>query len=546
MVTKLRSWALGLTLATTALQAQNTPPPFVWEGANLYFLLVDRFNDGDPSNNLNFDRTRPTAVLRGFEGGDLKGITAKIKEGYFTQLGVNAIWMTPIVEQIHDGTDEGDGVTYGFHGYWTKDWTRIDPNFGTEADLHELVATAHAHGIRIVLDAVINHTGPVTAKDAVWPHDWVRTEPACTYQNYATTTACTLVKNLPDIRTESNEAVELPAELIAKWKSEGRYEREMAELDAFFARTGYPRAPKYYIIKWLTDYIRKYGIDGYRADTVKHLEEDVWADFNRECQLAFAEFKQNNPDKKLDDSPFWTVGEVYGYGAHGGRLYNFGDRQVDYFAHGFQALINFDFKGDANQRMSQIFDKYEHVLQSDLKGYSVLNYTASHDDGGPFDKNRERSYENAVKLLLAPGISQLYYGDESARSLNIAGAHGDATLRSFMNWEAISNDPNTKNVLAHYQKLGQFRKNHPAVGAGTTVFRDDTMQVFGRTYTKQNWQDAVVIAVEQPAGKKTIEVGKTFANGTRLRDAYSGKTAKVSNGKVKINSPYTLVLLEKR
>ena len=161
--------------------------PFVWEGANLYFLLTDRFNNGDTSNDVNFDRIKETGKLRGFEGGDLKGITQKIKEGYFTDLGINAIWMTPIVEQIHGGTDEGTGITYGFHGYWTKDWTKIDPNFGTKEDLHELVKEAHAKGIRIVLDAVINHTGPVTEKDTVWPDDWVRTEPQCTYDNYENT-----------------------------------------------------------------------------------------------------------------------------------------------------------------------------------------------------------------------------------------------------------------------------------------------------------------------------------------------------------------------
>ena len=112
---------------------------FVWEAANVYFLLTDRFNNGDSTNDLNFDRTRETGVLRGFEGGDIKGITQKVKEGYFTDLGINAIWMTPIVEQIHGGTDEGTGVTYGFHGYWTKDWTNVDPNFGTKADIKELV-----------------------------------------------------------------------------------------------------------------------------------------------------------------------------------------------------------------------------------------------------------------------------------------------------------------------------------------------------------------------------------------------------------------------
>ncbi|MGY8911244.1 MAG: alpha-amylase family glycosyl hydrolase, partial [Flavobacteriales bacterium] len=150
---------------------------FVWEGANIYFLLTDRFNNGDSSNDINFDRTKEAGKLRGFEGGDIKGITQKIKEGYFTKLGINAIWMTPIVEQIHGGTDEGTGLSYGFHGYWTKDWTKIDPNYGTKEDLKELVDLAHENGIRVLLDAVINHTGPVTDKDPVWPSDWVRTEP---------------------------------------------------------------------------------------------------------------------------------------------------------------------------------------------------------------------------------------------------------------------------------------------------------------------------------------------------------------------------------
>ena len=127
----------------------SSAAPFLWENANLYFLLTDRFNNGDASNDINFDRTLPTAPLRGFEGGDIKGIIQKIQDGYFQELGVNAIWFTPVVEQIHGGTDEGTGFTYGFHGYWTKDWTALDPNFGTMDDLAELVSVAHSAGIRI-------------------------------------------------------------------------------------------------------------------------------------------------------------------------------------------------------------------------------------------------------------------------------------------------------------------------------------------------------------------------------------------------------------
>ena len=139
--------------------------PFVWEGANIYFLLTDRFNNGKPENDINFERKDSTAVLRGFEGGDIAGITKKIESGYFTDLGINAIWFTPIVEQIHGSTNEGTGNTYGYHGYWTKDWTAIDPNFGNKQDLQNLVKTAHSKGIRILLDVVLNHTGPVTDID---------------------------------------------------------------------------------------------------------------------------------------------------------------------------------------------------------------------------------------------------------------------------------------------------------------------------------------------------------------------------------------------
>jgi alpha-amylase len=325
----------------------NAKKPFIWENANVYFLLIDRFENGNPNNDNIIKRNKPTGKLRGFEGGDLRGIINKIDENYFTNLGINAIWMTPVVEQIHGSVDEGTGNTYGFHGYWTKDWTSIDPSYGTKADLKELVEKAHAKGIRIVLDAVINHTGPVTELDPVYPSDWVRTSPKCQYSNYENTIACTLVENLPDVLTESNANVELPPMLVEKWKKEGRYEEEVAELDAFFKKTGYPRAPKYYIMKWLADYILDFGIDGYRADTVKHTTEDVWKDFQAVCQMSFDEYKTKNPTKTLDNNEFFTVAEVYGYSISSKKLYDFSDKKVNYYENGFNSLINFDFRNEA-------------------------------------------------------------------------------------------------------------------------------------------------------------------------------------------------------
>lgn len=539
------------TSCTTKKQkiVENQPEkvPFVWEGANIYFLLTDRFNNGNLTNDINFDRTKETGVLRGFEGGDIIGITQKIEEGYFTNLGINAIWFTPVVEQIHGSVDEGTGNTYGYHGYWAKDWTSLDPNFGTKEDLKNLVEVAHKNGIRIVLDGVINHTGPVTEQDPVWPNDWVRTKPQCKYQDYETTVNCTLVENLPDILTDSEKNVALPPQLIEKWKAEGRYEQEMKELDEFFQRTGYPRAPKYYIIKWLTDYISEFGIDGYRADTVKHTDEKVWQEFKTECDAAFTQWKINNPDKVLDDNNFYLVGEVYNYGISGGQFFNFGDKKVNYFDNAFQSLINFEFKWNAAQISNEeLFAKYSAILNGELKNYGVLNYLTSHDDGQPFDKERIKTFEAGTKLLLSPGTAQVYYGDESARPLIIEGTIGDATLRSFMNWDDIANNEDTQAVLLHYQKLGKFRKNHPSVGAGVHLMITESPYVFKRTFKKGDYTDAVVIGLDLNKGKKELSVGNVFEEGVVLNDAYSGTEVVVENGIVNIDTPFELVLLEKK
>ena len=532
---------LGAALLTSCA-SQNTPKTaFDWKSANLYFLLTDRFKNGNPNNDVNFDRTQKTGTLRGFEGGDIRGVIQKLDEGYFTKLGVNAIWLTPIVEQIHGSTDEGNGVTYAFHGYWTKDWTTLDPNFGTEADLKELVEKAHKQGIRIVLDAVINHTGPVTYADNEYPNKWVRTSPQCTYKNFETTTACTLVKNLPDIITESDEDVGLPPMLEQKWRKEGRYEKEVSELNVFFVKTGYPRAPKYYIMKWLSDYITKYGIDGYRVDTVKHTNEDVWKEFKKVCDQAFADYKANHPDKVLDNSPFFTVGELYGYGISQKRIYDFGDKKVNYYQNGFTSLINFDFKGDANKSYEDIFSNYDKILQNDLRGNTVMNYISSHDDSWPFDKERKKTYEAANKLLLAPGIAQIYYGDETGRKLIVSGAEGDANLRSNMNWNDINTNPETQKLLAYWQKLGQFRRNHAAIGAGKHQMISSSPYWFSRIYN----EDKVIVGLDLPKGSKEVNVTGIYENGTRLRDAYSGETYKVTNGKVTVVNDNSVVLLEK-
>ncbi|RAJ07410.1 alpha-amylase [Arenibacter echinorum] len=525
-------------------QKKEVKSPFFWNAANIYFLLTDRFNNGDTLNDISLNRTKETAVLRGFMGGDIQGITQKINDGYFTDLGINAIWFSPIVEQIHDIVDEGTGSTYGYHGYWAKDWTTLDPNFGTKKELEILVKTAHKNGIRILMDIVLNHTGPVTNLDPVWPKEWVRTGPICENTNYETTTNCTLVKNLPDIITESDEAVELPDALLAKWKEEGRLSNELDELQVFFDRTKYPRAPRFYIIKWLTDYVNDLGIDGFRVDTAKHVDEKTWKELYSEASYAFNTWKRKHPEEVLDDNSFFMVGEVYGYEISSGREYNFGDKKVDYFDNGFHSLINFELKDDANKDYEAIFSKYNDLLFTALEGKSVVNYLTSHDDLNPFDKERKNPYHAANVLLLTPGASQIYYGDESVRSLTIEGTQGDATLRSFMNWGELDSIPFNQKILGYWQKLGKFRNDHPAIGAGKHQRLSKSPYVFGRTFLNGDFRDKVVVGLKLPLGKKFLWVKGFFGDGTKLYDAFSETIVTVENGKVFLENNFDIALLE--
>ncbi|SFC32822.1 alpha-amylase family glycosyl hydrolase [Massilia yuzhufengensis] len=532
---------------------QSAGKPFVWENATVYFLLTDRFNNGDKTNDLAYGRKLDAAKLRGFMGGDLAGITAKIREGYFKDLGVTAIWLTPPTEQIHASTDEGTGNSYGFHGYWAKDFTAVDANLGTEQDFRTFVDTAHANGIRVIFDVVMNHTGPVTKQDPAWPKDWVRTGPKCTFKDAPTTMDCTLVDNLPDFLTGSDKAVALPPLLVAKWKKEGRYEREVKELDAFFKRTGYPRAPRYYLIKWNTDWIRKYGVDGFRADTVKHTEPGVWKELKQEASLAYEEWKRANPGKRVGDLPFFMTSEVYGYSINHGRSYDMGGgEKIDYLANGFDSMINFSMKSDAAQGYEKLFSDYSKALHGPMKGYSVLNYISSHDDGGPFDPLRQRPLESANKLLLAPGAAQIYYGDETARLLKIDGAVGDATLRSFMNWDELA--ANTQrgqhrvaDVREHWAKLGRFRAAHPAVGAGVHQMLAHSPYTFKRTWQQDGVSDRVVVALDLPKDKAVpVSVAGVFNDGQTVRDWYSGQSAIVAGGKVQFGAaaPVALIALD--
>ncbi len=335
----------------------------------------------------------------------------------------------------------------------------------------------------------------------------------------------------------------LPPALLEKWTRERRREQEVASLTQFFRRTGYPRAPRYYLIKWLTDWVREFGFDGYRVDTAKHFGESVSAELRHEAEIALADWRRAHPAKALDSLPFYMVGEVYGYAPEQGRAYDFGDRKVDYFAHGYDALINFGFKHDARGSLDSVYTRYASLLHTGpLRGASILSYLSSHDDGDPFDRERKDPVGAGTRLLLAPGGVQIYYGDELARPLLIPGATGDANLRSFMNWEDRKT-PVTTAILAHWRRLGRFRQAHPAVGAGVHQTLQASPFIFTRTLNTPNQRDRVLMALDQPVGRKRIPLFGTYPDGTVLTDSYSGQAGTVAKDAILLDTPYDLVLL---
>lgn len=589
-------------LEPTAATANAEDKVFNWDNASVYFVITDRFENGNTSNDHSYGRSQNNSNYKDqagtFHGGDIAGLTKKLKEGYFTDLGVNAIWFTAPYEQIHgytsanlktdsnkDGEDGSGFAYYAYHGYWALDFSNFDANMCTEDEFQEFVDTAHENGIRVVMDVVMNHVGYVTLKDASefgfgeltgdwknymnnegpntksaayeqanlynkssskwadwWGPGWLRVEKSLSFPGYSIggdNDLTTTTGGLPDILSESTKEVEIPTFLKNKWQKEGRLEEETASLDAFFKESGLKKTPINYIVKWLTDYVKDYGIDGFRCDTAKHIEVEHWNVLKEQGVKALEEWRTNNSDKpgaKWTDE-FWTTGECFGLSAGDGADY--------YTEGGFSSMINFSLQtalGKTGRVGSKIESTYKNYAKANMGMTKSLSYISSHDTtplGGRGDL-----VNVGTNLLLCPGAIQIYYGDETARQLHSSPwGWKELPTRSDMNWSSID-----KNVQAHWQKIGTFRSNHISVGAGSHTMissEDDSYYAFMREYNKDGKKDTVV-CVTNAKGPVTLDVSAAFSDGIDLRDYYTGKTAKVEDGEVTFTAgDKGVILIEK-
>ena len=507
-----------------------TPTPFNWQDATVYFALTDRFNNGDSSNDGSYGRKKDSAKEIGtWHGGDWKGLTAKLD--YLAGLGVTALWISPIVEQVHGWVGGGSGAYqhYGYHGYWALDYTRLDANFGSEADLAALVDGAHAKGIRVLVDVVLNHPGYATGADLTsylpavfkdgtgaafnawaagtgsksfddwngyvdyaspswvnwWPPKWIRAGlgPTGTFPAGGTDEFTRQLNSLPDFITEGTAAAGLPPLLAHKGDSAA------VEIPGNTVRQ--------YLVKWHTDWVRKFGIDGFRCDTAMNVELATWKALKDAAVPALRDWKTANPTKKLDDADFWMTGEAFGKGPQKDAYYTDGK---------FDSMINFAFQSTArdvflakgNLAANAVpVDASWRGLAGQISGdptFNVLSYLSSHDTllfYSALGADAAKQKQAAAALLLNPGGVQIFYGDESGRQVSDTGGDAIQAVRSDMNWSTLD-----AAQVAHWSKLGNFRKRHASVGAGahTKLASPAGTYAFSRTFG----QDAVVVVLTAP------------------------------------------------
>ena len=573
----------------TGVSKIESADDFSWDNANVYFLLTDRFKNGNTSNDHSYGRTlgangQPIAgwdtAPATFHGGDFAGITQKINEGYFDDLGVNAIWISAPYEQIHGYVDSGDDTNhvahYSYHGYYVLDYTETDDNFGTKQEFKTLVDTAHSHGIRVVMDIVMNHAGynnivdmetynygTIANRSALdqykykltdvsgfhsyidyessasdwgrwWGTDWVRSGlPG--YQNDGGGELTGCLADLPDFRTESTATVSIPTFLQQKWTDEGTYNTKVAKYGSSDTVRGY-------LTSWLAEWVEQYGVDGFRCDTAKHVENASWAELKTKCVQALKTWRSSHstsPGADWDED-FWMTGEAWGMGVVGKNAF--------YTEGKFDSMINFEVTGSlgANSglpsasQINDLYQRYANSINSD-PDYNVLTYMSSHDTNLI---RKDDNYYQATALLLCPGAVQPFYGDETARPFvnGIPVEGGGHALRSDMNW-----GQNTS-LLTHWKKVGKFRSNHIAVGAGDhdqiQAYSASNGLIFSRTYDDGDVSDGVICVIGAPKNTSIeVPVSSIWGNGKTVTNEYDGTTAVVQNGKATFNSGSQGVIL---
>ena len=475
----------------TVTERKKSAGDFDWDEAVIYFAVTDRFFDGDAENNDAYGVGDYNIGEKGgssYHGGDFAGLNQKLD--YLKDLGVNTIWITPIVENItedqHD--NETDTATYGYHGYWASDFTKLNKHLGTEQQFKALLDAAHSKGMKIMVDVVLNHAGYGTDD----------------YFNRILTDADG--NSISMIRDSSNTI-----------SGDDKYD-SLSDLPDFVTEN---KAVTDQLVTWQTEWMSKYSIDYYRVDTVKHVETTTWAAFKNSLTKV-------NPDFKM-------IGEYSGagYANNAGEL---GTGTMD-------ALLDFDFNDFAQNFVTGNISSVENSLQkrnNAINNTSVMgSFLSSHDEDTLQYKlvneskiSEEEAY-NLMKVaatlqITAKGQPVLYYGEEIGQG----GANNwplQTNRRDFDWTELEKQKADSNSIYNHYKTMLAIRNAYTDVFArgnrSTVAVSDaDGYEVISRSYGN----NTLYVGMNVKEAEKEVVIPVAESAGTVLKNLYDGKTYTVS------------------
>lgn len=496
----------------------------------IYFVLPDRFENGDPSNDtggIDGDRLAHgfDPAHKGFyHGGDLKGLTARLD--YIQGLGATAIWLGPIYQNKAVQGPPGD-ESAGYHGYWITDFTSVDRHLGTEADMQAFADAVHERGMKLYLDIITNHTADVIQYRECADPDWggEKVADGCSYRalgDYPYTTRGGrqgaaindgFMGHFPPFQTEENfrrltafdfaytpyvpageEAVKTPAWLNelryyhnrgnTSFKGESSTYGDFSGLDDLMTED--PRVVDGFVDVY-RDWIARYRVDGFRIDTAKHVNGEFWQTFNPAILDSAA---------KLGLPNFTIFGEAYHEGdapmvARHTRL----DRFPAMLDFGFQHVVSrVLIHGDATAQLSRFF-AYDALYEGNA-AYQSPTFIGNHDMGRfagmlklahpeMSDAELLRRVELAhAMMFFARGVPTLYYGDEQG----FVSDGGDQLAREDMmpsgvavyndndliGTDATTAEPNFDTAHPLYlaiQGMAKVRSGEPALRRGVQIER---------------------------------------------------------------------------
>ena len=475
----------------TVTERKKSAGDFDWDEAVIYFAVTDRFFDGDASKNDAYGVGDYNTGEKGgssYHGGDFAGLNQKLD--YLKDLGVNTIWITPIVENITEDQHDNktDTATYGYHGYWASDFTKLNKHLGTEQQFKALLDAAHSKGMKIMVDVVLNHAGYGT-------------------EDYFNSILTDADGNSISMIRDSNNTI----------SGDDKYD-SLSDLPDFVTEN---KAVTDQLVTWQTEWMSKYSIDYYRVDTVKHVETTTWEAFKNSLTKV-------NPDFKM-------IGEYSGagYANNAGEL---GTGTMD-------ALLDFDFNDFAENFVTGNISSVESSLQ---KRNGAINNTAtmgsflsSHDEDSLQYKlvnesklSEEEAY-NLMKVaatlqITAKGQPVLYYGEEIGQG----GANNwplQTNRRDFDWTELEKQKADSNSIYNHYKTMLAIRNTYTDVfarGNRSTVAASDAegYEVISRSYGNST----LYVGMNVKEAEKEVVIPVAESAGTVLKNLYDGKTYTVS------------------